>query len=349
MQAARRQGYPGLLLQDSLDEKVDYPRTLARLRDSEDYVVDAAPSPILETEPSVLVAIPAYNEARTVGAVVEQAMPYADGALVVDDGSTDETAAVAREAGATVLSHDRNRGYGASLKTAFREAERSNADTLVVLDADSQHDPADVPRLVERLHDGDAGIAVGSRFVADSETDLPVYRLIGIMVVNLLTNLSMGVVRRQSRIGDTQSGFRAYDRSVIESLAAAGTLGNGMGVSTDILHHVHTHNYDIEEVGVTVDYDVENGSKHDPISHGIHLVSNLLRTIERERPVTILGVPGFLSAFVGLGFGYWTFSQFIRSGTFPLGLAVAATFFVLFGVFAAFTAIILHSLNKTFD
>jgi glycosyltransferase involved in cell wall biosynthesis len=300
-------------------------------------------------KPGVLVAIPAYEEAETIGDVVERARGFADEVLVVDDGSSDRTAEIASEAGATVLAHERNRGYGAALKTAFKEADRARAHQLVVIDGDGQHDPAEVPRLVERLEATEADIVVGSRFDAASETNIPVYRWFGIKTINLLTNISLGAVRRQSRVGDTQSGFRAYDRRAIESLSADSTIGDGMGASTDILHHAHTHNYDIEEVGVSVDYDVENGSNHEPISHGIHLVSNLLRTIEHERPVTILGVPGFISAFVGLGFGYWTFSTFISSGTFPLGLAVAATFFVLFGVFAAFTAIILHSLNQTFN
>jgi hypothetical protein len=72
---------------------------------------------------------------------------------------------------------------------------------------------------------------------------------------------------------------------------------------------------------------------------------NLLRTVERDRPVTVLGVPGFISALLGIGFGYWTFSTYISSGVFPLGLAVTSVFFALAGIFACFTAIILHSLN----
>jgi hypothetical protein len=72
---------------------------------------------------------------------------------------------------------------------------------------------------------------------------------------------------------------------------------------------------------------------------------NILRTVERDRPVTVLGIPGFVSVLVGIGFGYWTFTNYISTGTFPLGLAVTATFFALAGVFASFTAIILHALN----
>jgi hypothetical protein len=79
------------------------------------------------------------------------------------------------------------------------------------------------------------------------------------------------------------------------------------------------------------------------------LVSNLLRTIERDHPIALLGVPGFCSSFVGLGFGYWMLTNYVTTGTFPIGLAVSAGFFALTGVFACFTAIILHSLNRYFD
>lgn len=349
VRAAREYGFPGLLIHERPGERVDFERSRNALKTSESFAMAAEPAPQADPDPTVLIAIPAYGEAGTIGEVVERAQGQANEVLVVDDGSPDGTAEAAEAAGATVLAHERNRGYGAALKTAFREAERCNADRLVTLDADGQHDPNELPRLLERLEESEADLVVGSRFAPESDTDLPRYRWLGIKVVNLLTNLSLGAVRRRSRVSDTQSGFRAYDRRAIESLAGDRTIGDGMGASTDILHHAHSRNYAIEEVGVTVDYDVENGSHHDPVSHGIHLVSNLLRTIEHERPVTILGVPGFLSTFVGLGFGYWTFAHYIRVGTFPLGLAVAATFFVLFGVFAAFTGIILHSLNQTFD
>lgn len=193
--------------------------------------------------------------------------------------------------------------------------------------------------------DTGAEIVFGSRFTGDSETDLPLYRRFGLTIVNMLTNMSLGVMRRQSWVQDTQSGFRTYDRSAIESLSQDDTIADGMSASIDILYHAHQHNYEFSEIGTTVEYDVANPSSHDPVSHGLTLVSNILKSIERERPMTTLGVLGFLSAFVGLGFGYWTFSTYITTGDFPLWLAVTSAFFGLAGIFTCFTAIILHALN----
>jgi hypothetical protein len=119
-----------------------------------------------------------------------------------------------------------------------------------------------------------------------------------------------------------------------------------MGASTDILHHAHARNYEIAEIGTTVDYDVENASSRNPVQHGLTLVANILRTVESERPVLILGVPGFILAFLGVAFGYMTFSNFLSTNTFPIGMAIASVFFSLIGVFSGFTAIILHALQN---
>ena len=346
--AAREYGFPGLLYQDSFERSIDLEASEAALSESSSYAMAAEVTSVVDAAAGTLIAIPAYNEACSIQDVVTEARQYADGVLVVDDGSEDETAKLAREAGAAVVEHGRNRGYGGSLKTIFEEARRSQVAHLVVLDADGQHDPSDVPRLVERQRESEAEIVIGSRFAEGAKTDAPLYRRAGLFVVNALTNLSLGVVRSRSRVRDTQSGFRAYSSDAVRSLSEDGGIGDHMGASTDILQHAHREGYDIEEVGTTVEYQVENGSNQNPVSHGVTLVMNLLRTIEQQRPVTVLGIPGFVSAFLGLGFGYWTFSTYIQSGVFPLGLAVTSSFFGLAGIFACFTAIILHALNQQY-
>ena len=342
---ARKEGLPGLVWLSDLTDDIDFDATTESLRRSDTYIVEPEPAPSVDETASILVAIPAFDEAETIGEVVDRASPYADEVLVIDDGSDDETASVAENAGATVVRHRSNRGYGAALQTAFEEAHHAGADHLVVLDGDGQHNPEDVTRLVETQATEEAELVIGSRFTGDGGSDLPLYRRFGISVINVLTNLSLGVVRPSARVSDTQCGFRAYSSEAIASLAETDEVGGGMEASTDILHHAHSNNYDIAEVGTTVDYDVENGSSQSPLTHGLSLVANLLRTIERERPITALGVPGFCSTIVGIGFGYWTFSNYLATGMFPLGLALASTFFALAGILSAFTAIILHSLK----
>jgi len=343
---AREAGYPGVLWQADPASRVDFKASTLKLLDRNDYLSDVVSESPVSTDPHVLVGIPAHNEERAIGDVVAGAVQHADEVLVVDDGSDDNTVEQARQAGATVLEHETNRGYGGALKTIFEEASRANTDSLVIVDADGQHNPGEIPDLVETHEATDADIVIGSRFAEDGDTDAPLYRRFGLGVVNLLTNLSLGVVRSKSWIKDTQSGFRLYSRSAIDSLAADGDIGDQMSASTDILYHAHHNDLDIEEVGAEVKYDVEDASNLNPVSHGITLVMNIVRTIEQDRPVTILGVPGFFSTLVGVGFGYWAFSNYIASGTFPLGIAVVSVFFGLAGIFASFTAIILHSLNQ---
>lgn len=342
---AREVGYPGLVWQPVPDTEIDYERSLDSLVDAEQYAVDAVQVPRVDPEPSVLVAIPTYNEDQTIAEVVRGSLAHADEVLVVDDGSEDATVERAREAGATVVEHEHNRGYGAALQTAFQEAANAQAECLVVVDGDGQHDPEQIPTLVGEYLQSEADLVVGSRTTDGGSTDAPLYRRFGLGVVNVLTNLSLGVVRPRSWISDTQSGFRLYSRRAIESLAEDDDIGCAMSASTDILYHAHHNNFTIEEVGVDIKYDVDDANNIHPISHGIALVMNILRTVEQDRPMTVLGIPGILSVFVGLGFGYWTATIYLANGIFPLGLAVTSIFFGLAGIFAVFTAIILHSLN----
>ncbi|MFB6165668.1 MAG: glycosyltransferase family 2 protein [Haloarculaceae archaeon] len=296
-------------------------------------------------DPVVMVAIPAYNERATIASVVESAAEHADEVLVVDDGSDDDTGSLAAAAGASVIEHRRNFGYGAALKSIFREAARRGVDHLVVLDGDGQHDPANIPELVAAQRERGAEVVIGSRFVDGSETDPPLYRRVGLTVINVLTNLSMGVVRPRSYISDTQSGFRVYDAHSVDSLAAADEIGDRMDASLDILFHAHQRNFEIEEIPTTVEYAVENGSHRNPLFHGYQLVKNILRTVEQERPILSLGLPGFVLLIGGIAGTYLTFQEYFQIGRMPLELAFTATGFTLAGMFACFTAIVLHSLN----
>jgi glycosyltransferase involved in cell wall biosynthesis len=292
-----------------------------------------------------LVAIPAYNEAGSIAGVISRTEPHADEVLVVDDGSSDDTATRAREAGATVIQHDYNKGYGGALKTAFVESKRQNVSHLVIIDGDGQHDPADIPQLVAHQRASKADIVIGSRFTGRRRSDIPPYRRFGLWIINVLTNASMGIVRSESWIGDTQSGFRAYGERAIDSLATDSAIGQGMNASTDILYHSQRRRYEIDEIDTVVSYDVENASSQNAISHGLDLVSNILQTIERDHPISSLGLPGVIGTFIGLLFAYWTIFDYVRFEVFPLGLAMTSVFFTLAGVFACFTAIVLHSLN----
>lgn len=338
---ARGTGHEGVLLHDPSEGRIDYDESHRRLGDG--FAVDTTIR--ADTANAVFVGIPAYNEAETIGEVVRAASEHADVVLVVDDGSQDDTASIASDAGATVISHDRNSGYGATLKHLFQEARARQASHLVILDGDGQHDTDDIPTLLSQQRDLDCDIVIGSRFVDGGGMDGPLHRRLGLSIINFLTNLSLGILHPRSWIADTQSGFRLYNRHAIETLAEIDTIDDKMGASTDLLYHASYHDLVVREVGTHVSYDGEDTSTHHPFAHGAAIVNNIIRTIETERPITALGIPGLVMLCFGAGFSYWAIQNFVRTGTFPLGIGITTVVFTLAGIFTTFTAIILHSLS----
>lgn len=346
--AARERGYPGLVYHGNPEEPLNMEACAAAASETDTYLIESdsvtRPRPI--DEPGILVAIPAYNEAETIGQVVEEADQFADAVIVVDDGSTDATTRRAEEAGAFVVRHDQNRGYGAALKTVFREANLWNPDHLVVIDGDGQHDVGDIPRLVSVQQEDDANIVIGSRFGDGDARGMAAHRRLGLEVINLLTNVSMQLFGSQNTIRDTQSGFRAYDSMAIETLATDDTIDEGMSASLDIVFHALRNGHDIQEVGTTIDYEVDDPSTEHPFRHGYGLVGGILQTVGHERPLSMLGVPGFICTFLGIGFGYWTITDYLTSGDFAVGLGVTTALFVLVGLLTCFTAVILYALKS---
>jgi glycosyltransferase involved in cell wall biosynthesis len=347
---ARAHGCEGLIFQIETLVRIDYERSKTAFEES-GYAVEAIPESAATSTNAgyVLVGIPAYNEVPCIKSVVREAMNYADDVIVVDDGSTDDTTTIAREAGATVINHAKNKGYGAALNTLFKQAHRIRVDHLVVLDGDGQHEPADIDRLVEAQQETEHNVVIGSRFVDGAKTDAPLYRRLGLWIIAFFTNISMGKLRPSDWVGDTQSGFRAYDSDAIESIATSAKMNDRMSASIDILFHVHKLGYSVIEVPTSVYYSVNHSSTHNPISHGITIIHNIIKTVESERPVTVLGLPGLLMSMTGFGFLYWTAANYLRTGSFPLGLGIVTVLLLLTGIFSAFTAIILHALNNQLD
>jgi glycosyltransferase involved in cell wall biosynthesis len=157
----------------------------------------------------ILVVIPAYNEAGRIGRTVAAVRGQVDAdVLVVDDGSSDRTAAEATEAGAIVAPHGANLGYGAALQTGYRFALQRAYDAVLQLDADGQHDPASIPRLIEAL--GSADVVVGSRFLESGSYRPPLARRIGMRLFGALGSALAG-----ARISDPTSGYQAIGRRAL--------------------------------------------------------------------------------------------------------------------------------------
>ena len=158
--------------------------------------------------PSLAAVIPALDAATTIGSVVRGTLRHVPRVVVVDDGSTDGTAAAARAAGAEVVRHPANRGKGAALQTGFDHLGSSPFDAIVTLDADGQHDPGDIPLLVDRFRRDRPAIVVGSR-AARFEAMPPLRRG--------MNRFSSAAVRYFAGLDlpDSQSGFRLYDAAFL--------------------------------------------------------------------------------------------------------------------------------------
>jgi len=126
-------------------------------------------------KPYIVACIPAYNEGLTIAKVILKARKHVDKVIVCDDGSTDMTAEIAEALGAEVIRHKRNMGYGAAIGSLFRRAREIGADVMVTLDADGQHDPDYIPRLIKPIIKGEADIVIGSRFLG-GDVEVPTYR-----------------------------------------------------------------------------------------------------------------------------------------------------------------------------
>jgi glycosyltransferase involved in cell wall biosynthesis len=197
-----------------------------------------------EAASNVLVIIPAFNEEASVASVIAEVKQQGYAALVVDDGSTDRTGEVAERAGAVVLHLPVNLGVGGALRCAFRYAVVNGYRTVVQCDADGQHDPTEIPRLLEAMATSQADLVIGSRFTSDAHYDVGRGR-----------RLAMGRLARTAsrqtgtRITDATSGFRAIGGRLLGSFAAS-YPAEYLGDTVEALARAGRGGYRVAEVGV---------------------------------------------------------------------------------------------------
>jgi glycosyltransferase involved in cell wall biosynthesis len=281
-----------------------------------------------------LVGIPAYDEEKTIGELVKKSLKYSDKVIVVDDGSTDNTAKIAKENGATVISHKKNEGYGASVITLFDRARQEDADILVILDGDGQHNPDQIPLLIDTLQENNVDVVIGSRFL-DKSSETPGYRKRGIKIITSAANFGADF-----KVSDAQSGFRAYSKRAIESIHPTET---GMAVSTEILLKISNKGLSIAEVPITVSYGDETSTEH-PVSHGVGVLMNTLKFVSVKHPIAFYGFPGLGLVIVGSILAYQFLDAYLNRQVIFLGSLMASIILFLVGTILCVTAVILYSM-----
>jgi glycosyltransferase involved in cell wall biosynthesis len=282
----------------------------------------------------ILIGIPAFNEEKNIAGIITKLTQKGYSVLVCDDGSTDLTALIAEKMGAIVITHQKNQGYGAGIRSIFQKAKELNCDVLVTFDADGQHRVEDIPGVVEPIIKNKADIAIGSRFL-NKDTVFPAYRKLGIKTITTLTNVSS-----EQKITDSQSGFRAYNKKVLTDLLPS---DYGMGVSTEILIKANAKGFRITEVPITVLYEGET-STHHPVSHGISVILSTMKFTSIEHPLKFYGIPGIFFLAIGLFFIVWTIQEFTLTRQIVTNLSLIGIGSLIFGAMMMMTAVILYSL-----
>jgi glycosyltransferase involved in cell wall biosynthesis len=284
---------------------------------------------------TIIAALPAYNEEKYIAKIISRVKLFVDTVLIVDDGSMDETQMIARQMGAYVIRHEKNLGYGAALQTIFAAARDLNADVLVTMDADGQHDPQDITRVLEPLLFG-ADVVIGSRFIGKTKNNIPSYRKVGMKVLDHATNIA-GV----KKVTDTQSGFRAYNKKAIDVVAINSA---GMSVGSEILIQISDYPLKIAEVPITAIYDTKDTSTHNPLSHGISVLGRIIALISYRRPLPAFGIPGLILFIIGVAGSILAFFNYQITEHFPIPLSLLSAIILFLGLILGITGLILNAL-----
>lgn len=287
-------------------------------------------------KPKILICIPAFNEAKSITDIIIKAKQYGDEVIVYDDGSSDDTSQVATSAGASVIRNPENKGYGVAIRSLFQVAKEKDADIMVTLDSDGQHNPDQISELIAPLKQG-YDLVIGSRYLRnDDKVKVPRLRSLGIRTITKLTQSAS-----YKGITDSQSGFRAYNKT---ALSVINLFQDGMSVSTEILLRASEKKLSIIEVPITINYDLADTSTHNPLSHGISVLYSVLQFLSLRHPLAFYGLPGIALLGVAALFLRNALHLFSTSGYVSTNMILISVGIAVVGVILLATAAIVYTL-----
>ena len=286
------------------------------------------------SQPRIIAGMPAYNEGKYIGTMVLNTKQYVDEVIVVDDGSVDNTSEIASLAGAVVVRHSRNKGYGAAIQSILAEAKKRDPDVLVILDADAQHNPHDIPRLISPIRKG-FDFVIGSR--EQQKSSIPLYRRFGQRLLLHSTN-----VLSQKRLTDSESGFRAFSKKAISVLELK---ESGMAISAETVAEAAKQELKVAEVPISVTYS-RDSSTLNPMAHGLGVFTRILAMISERKPLFFFGLGGAILIIVGLIAGVRVLQILSASGVLPVGTTLVAVLLLVIGAISFFTGLILRAISS---
>ena len=284
---------------------------------------------------SIIVGIPAFNEEKNIAVLIIQLKKIADKIIVCNDGSTDLTSKIAEELGATVINHEKNLGYGAAIRSIFLKSRDLNGDILVTFDADGQHRVEDINKVISPIINEESDLVIGSRFLDESEKEVPQYRKVGIKMITKITNATI-----KKQLTDSQSGFRAYSKKVLDELNPSEL---GMGISTEILIKASAKNFRISEVPIKITYN-DDTSTHNPISHGSSVLLSTIKFTSIEHPLKFYGIPSAILFAIGLVLTYYSIEYYAEIGRLSTNLTLISAGVMLTAIVLSVAGILLYSL-----
>lgn len=284
---------------------------------------------------NIIVGIPAFNEEKNIAVLIIQLKKIADKIIVCNDGSTDLTSKIAEELGATVINHEKNLGYGAAIRSIFLKSRDLDGDILVTFDADGQHRIEDIDKVINPIINGESDLVIGSRFLDESEKEVPQYRKVGIKIITKITNATI-----KKQLTDSQSGFRAYSKKILNELNPSEL---GMGISTEILIKASTKNFRISEVPIKIIYKGDT-STHNPISHGSSVLFSTIKYTSIEHPLKFYGIPSVILFAIGLFLTYYSVEYYADIGRLNTNLTLVSAGVMLTAIVLSVAGILLYSL-----
>jgi glycosyltransferase involved in cell wall biosynthesis len=284
-----------------------------------------------------IACIPVYNEEKIIGEIVKKCMNYVDKVIVCDDGSTDNTARVAKENGAHVIQHKKNTGKGSAMRSLFKSALENNGDVIVTIDGDGQFLPEEIPIIMDPVLKNQSDIVIGYRF--DDKTEMPTYRRIGNKMLDKISNFASDLPFR-----DTQSGFRAYSKKAIQMIKFT---ADGFGADSEILIDASRKELIISEEKITVIYNTggKTSTQH-PITHSSSVISTLIELIAIRQPLRYLGVPGVILFIIGIIYSIVVIAIFNDTRYFSIPSTLIALGSVMIGIILLLMSVVLFSINR---
>ena len=283
----------------------------------------------------VVAVIPAYNEERSIARVIIGTEKVVDKVIVVNDGSTDLTGEISNRLGITTVRHDKNEGKGAALRDGIEYANRDvDFDVLVSLVADLQHDPSEIPKVLEPIIRGNADMVVGFRPMDASI--MPRERIAGNKIFDAMSNRNGEIIR------DTQSGFRAYSKAALSKIKF---MEDGLAIESQTFIDAVNVGLRIKEVPVSTTYE-GIVQKRSALRHFNHVLDYIITRTVANSPLLYLGLPGIISILLGIVAGLRVIQIFVDNHQqIAAGTALIAVTLIIVGAVLVATSMILKLLR----